>query len=72
MSSRIDLLVEAFSWLFAISMVAATISAIFGWRSQPLALAIFRRSVSAGGSGDDSCDRRKNAQPGDNPDQQID
>jgi hypothetical protein len=30
MSPRMDLLVEAFSWLFAISMVAATISAIFG------------------------------------------
>jgi hypothetical protein len=30
MNPRIDLLFEAFSWLFAISLIAATISAMFG------------------------------------------
>lgn len=30
MSPKVDILVEAFSWLFAIALIAATISAIFG------------------------------------------
>jgi hypothetical protein len=30
MSPKVDILVEAFTWLFAFALIAATISAIFG------------------------------------------